>query len=569
LSAIVNVPPHIQPLVVVATLFWVSLSASALSFATDQWLHGVLRAHWKLLLVLSALVLAWRIPTDGTFFHGLEYEDSYVYTVAGRQMLETRAPSLSATGFPYSVEVCDIGSLKACESWLPIPEHFIGYSYVISLFSRAVGYTPDIGSIVNIMAACAANALIFGIALFATNNVTMAAAASLVFAVTPVFAVYGLETSAEPASNVCICLVVWFYLRSIRAFGSSEGQWRRWISWSAYTAVLLFSLTVKRENILLVLVSPLVLPFIRDRVSGHRLSRSKLNLFMLFSSALALILSAQMRLAQTTLGEQTLLKTFPLTIEHLVIFILGFARSFMVNRWYGGAIVLVLLGSVLSLRRRGLLLVVVVLFYSYLFLYAIHVRSYYEMRSGRIDPEAALRFSMSVMGLWALLAGAGTEVVLSKVRSTRFYLPHRRPSLILGSLTLSFLLGSSFVITEGIRNDGVEDETHVRIGPALSASSFTSEVQSGSYVITLEPLVIQMYADPGVKVVDLAAVNPGTLRTLIEAEPKKHMIMLEENMHDTDADMARYGGQMEFLATLARSTLLRADGFDVVRLERP
>jgi hypothetical protein len=552
----------------VATLFWVSVSAATASFATDQWLHGVLRAHWKLLLVLSVLVLVWRTPTDGTFFHGLEYEDSYVYTVVGRQMLESKAPSLSVSDFPYSVDVCNIGSLKTCESWLSIPEHFIGYPYVISLFSRVVGYTPDIGSIVNIVAACFANILIFCIALLAADNVTIAAAAAFVFAITPVFAVYGLETSAEPASNVCICLIVWFYMRFIRAFGSSEGQWRGWISWSAYTTALLFSLTVKRENILLVLVSPLVLFFIADRVSAHRLSRYKPNLFMLFSSVLALIFSAQMRLAQTTSSEQALLKAFPLTVEHLAIFVLGFARSFLVNRWYGGAIVLVLLGTVFSLRRRGLLLVVVVLFYSYLFLYAIHVRSYYEMRSGRIDPEAALRFSMSVMGLWSLLAGAGTEVVLSKVRSTRFYLSHRRFSVILGSLILFVLLGSSFVITGWIRTDGVEDETHVRIAPALSASSFTSEAQSLSYVITLEPLVIQMYTDPATKIVDLAAVSPDTLRTLIEEEPKKHMILLDEKMHGTNADMARYGGQMEFLGTLARRTLFRADGFDVLRLEQ-
>jgi hypothetical protein len=69
-------------------------------------------------------------------------------------------------------------------------------------------------------------------------------------------------------------------------------------------------------------------------------------------------------------------------------------------------------------------------------------------------------------------------------------------------------------------------------------------------------------------IVDLAAVSPDTLRTLIEEEPKKHMILLDEKMHGTNADMARYGGQMEFLGTLARRTLFRADGFDVLRLEQ-
>jgi hypothetical protein len=569
LSAIVNVHPRIQPLVVVAILFWVSIFASILSFATDRWLRGVLTAHWKLILALFVLVLMWRIPTDGTFFHGLEYEDSYVYTVVGRQMLENTVPSFSATGFPYSVNVCEIGSLKVCQSWQPTPEHFIGYPYVISLFSRMAGYAPDIGSVVNIVAACLADIFIFCIALLATNNVTMAGAAALVFAITPVFAVYGLETSAEPASNVCVCLVMWFYMRSISDIGSSKGQWSRWISWCAYTSALLFSLTVKRENILLVIVLPLVLPFIMGRVTVHRLSQCRLTIFMLLSSALALILGGQMRLAQTTLGEQTLLKTFPLTVGRLAAFIFGFARSFFVTRWYGGAVALVIVGTVVSLRRRGLSLVVVVIFCSYLFLYAVHIRSYYEMRSGHIDTEAALRFSMSLMGLWSFLAGTGTEVVISRAKSTRFYPAHPRLSLTVGSFILFSLLVSSFAITTRLRTDGVEDETHVRIAPALTASRVASEVRPLDYVITLEPLVIQMYADPATKVVDLASVKSDTLRALIGSEPKRTFIFLDETMHGTDADAARYGEQTQYLKALPQRTLYSADGFTILRLEKP
>ena len=94
-------------------------------------------------------------------------------------------------------------------------------------------------------------------------------------------------------------------------------------------------------------------------------------------------------------------------------------------------------------------------------------------------------------------------------------------------------------------------------------------MRSVYYVITLEPLIIQMYADPATKVVDLAAVNSDALRALIEAEPKSDFILLDENMHDTDADIARYGGQTEYLKTLARRTLFSADGFAVLRLERP
>jgi hypothetical protein len=140
---------------------------------------------------------------------------------------------------------------------------------------------------------------------------------------------------------------------------------------------------------------------------------------------------------------------------------------------------------------------------------------------------------------------------------------------MLGSFIVLSLLGSSFAITKRLRDDAVEDETHVRIAPALAASSLPSEVRSVYYVITLEPLIIQMYANPATKVVDLAAVNSTVLRALIEAEPKSDFIFLDEDMHDTGADVARYGGQTECLQTLVRRTLFSGDGFAVLRLERP
>lgn len=56
-------------------------------FLADPFPRGILRRHWRVLLLLVAVTLIWRIPTSGRFFHGLEYEDAYVYTVAARQIV--------------------------------------------------------------------------------------------------------------------------------------------------------------------------------------------------------------------------------------------------------------------------------------------------------------------------------------------------------------------------------------------------------------------------------------------------------------------------------------------------
>jgi hypothetical protein len=504
---------------------------------------------------------------DGTFFHGLEYEDSYVYTVAGRQMFEHVGPT--SAEFPYSINVCAIGSLRSCQAWKSFPEHFNGYPYVISLLSRIVGYTPNLGSLINLMAACLADILIFCIALLATDNISIASASALVFAITPVFAIYGLETSAEPASNVCISLVMWFYMRSISALGSSEGGWSKWMSWCAYTSTLLFSLTVKREDILLAIVLPLMLPFIANRKRGQRLEHNKLLTVMLFSTALAMILSVHMRLAQTALSEAALLKAFPLTAERVAIFVFGFARSFFVNRWYGGAIAAVVVGIIVSCRRRGLFIVPLILFVSYFLLYAFHIRGYYEMRSGYIEPGAALRFSMNLMTSWALVAGIGIGTVVTRLRGTHVYGTHQRLCVIMGASMFAALLGASFAVTSGLRADAVEDEASVRIFPARTALEFASSGRMESdYVITFEPLVIQMYGDTTAKVIDLASADSSMLHTLMVSS-EGHFEFLEETIYQSGADFARYGDQIQYLHSLPESTLYDKDRFKIVRVDRP
>ena len=290
---------------------------------------------------------------------------------------------------------------------------------------------------------------------------------------------------------------------------------------------------------------------------------------MLCSTALALILSVTMQLSQTTLGEAALLRDFPLTAKRLAIFVLDFVRSFFVNRWYGGAITAVIVGTVVSLRRRGLSLVVVLLFLSYLVLYALHIRSYYEMRSGHIEPEAALRFSMNLMSFWSVLAGIGIGAVINALKSTRLFRAHQRWSAIMGGSILVALLGRSFAVTNGLRTDAVEDESYVRIVPACTASDLAWDGQTHEYVITLEPLIIQMYADPTANIIDLAVVDSGALRGLILPEQRSGFLLLEESMHQSGADVARYGEQTQYLYSLPHHILYSADGFKIVRLNPP
>jgi hypothetical protein len=154
--------------------------------------------------------------------------------------------------------------------------------------SRAA-YAPSIGSVINLLASCVTELLVFLITLLITADATVAFVTGLVFAITPVFAVYGLETSAEPFSNACITLVVWPYLRLCDS--DQLGRPSQLVTWIAYSATLLFSQTVKREDILLAGIMPIMLPFMLQTGNLKRLERYRLGALVIVPSALAAILS--------------------------------------------------------------------------------------------------------------------------------------------------------------------------------------------------------------------------------------------------------------------------------------
>jgi hypothetical protein len=558
---------HSGAIEVVKVLLWGSVLTSLACFLTDRYLHSLLKVHWKLILSCLVIVLLWRIPTEGGFFHGTEYEDSYVYTVAGRQMAQHIWIEPSRAMLPYSINVCAVGSLSSCKQYDNYPEHLIGYPYVLSLLSTAIGYKPSIGSIANVACACFADILIFLMCMVIADDVFVAGSAAFIFAITPVFAVWGLETSAEPISNGCMSLVLWFCLRHISPRSSCSSRWNELASWCALTMTLLFSLTIKRENILLALALPMIVLAVQfsNGQSGRTTVRNAK--WIVLTATLALIFSFQMKVLQTTSSETALLGKFPATSGELIRLLPVFLRSFFVVQWYGGAAILVLVGAAVAWRKRSLELFPLLLFVAFVVLYAFHIRSYYEMQSGNTDPRAALRFSMSLMSVWSILAGVGLATLLGWIRSTRSYEAHNVLFNWVATCAVAVIAGVSFFATTNFREDVVEDEFRMRIEPSLTAVHIAARDQAGgNFIVTLEPLIPQMYAKPDVDVLSLDELDRTTAKEIGFLEGNTGLLYLDERIHHTPEDTARYKRQLDYLNEFPRSTLFSGTVFSVAKV---
>jgi hypothetical protein len=564
-----NWQPHLRPLLIVGVLFWSAVLTTGWSFIVDPCLHKILRAHSKFLIAIIVVIALWRVPLDGVFFHGLEYEDSYIYSVVARQMYERTYPPDIPLQTPYSIQTCEIGSLTSCRAWEVFPEHFPGYPFVIALFARMVGYTPAIGCLINLFGACVAGVLIFGTVLRTTEDVVMARASAFIFAITPVFGVYGLATSAEPFSNLWVTLVVWNFIRYVQALETPELETKALRYWGAYTATMLFAMTIKRENLLLAIVLGTITPFVlRGReATGPRQWRD--NIPPISTALLGLLLSAHMHLVQTASHEGAMLKTFPFTPARLWTLAAGFLQSFFVMKWYGGIVFAVMLGMLVSWRRKGLSLAPLFLFAGYLALYAIHIRSFYDMRSGHVEPFEALRFSMNLMSLWSILGGIGIGAAIELSHS---FWPRQlfvRPPTGLLWIAGTVVLGVSFTITTNLHSEAIEDEGIARLTPARSVLSMASHDVTNNVIVSMEPLVIQMYGDPAIRIIDLELITPDELKASLTGSRVDTLLWLKENNYETDADRERYGNQFAYLNSLPTHALVTAKDFSVIRVGPP
>ncbi len=552
---------------IVKMLFWASILLSLVSFLSDRHLHALLKTHWMPILFCVALVLLWRIPTEGEFFHGTEYEDSYVYTVAGRQMAEHFRIEPRGVTLPYSINVCAVGSLASCKEADNFPEHLIGYPYILSVFSNIFGYRPSIGSIANVACACFADILIFLLCMIIADDVISAVSAALIFAITPVFAVWGLETSAEPVSNGCMSLVLWFCLRYVFAPPERSSRWNALVTWCAFTTILLFSLTVKRENILLVVALPVIACLVQFTHKPSKCFPHRRPWWIGLSAALGLIFSFQMRIFQTMSSETALLNKFPLTAAELIRLLPVFLRSFFIVQWYGGAVILVLIGALVAWRRKALELFPLLLLAAYVLLYAFHIRSYYEMQSGSTDSRTALRFSMSLMSVWSILGGIGTASLLRWARRTRVWASKRVPVKWIAVCAGAGVLGVSYYATTCIREDLVDDEFRMRIEPSLTAVRAADGERPGNkYILTLEPLIPQMYGEANVDIVSLDELDSTVMKEIGFGKDVTSVLYVDEEIHRTPADAERYESHLAYLNQFHRSTITSNAVFSVVRI---
>jgi len=557
-----NVPLGFSPLVVARCLFWGLVVAGALMAGTDRHVREPIRRNSRYLLLVILVTLVWRFPTGRVFFLGMEYEDAYVYTVAARQLVEGTHVAQSTAN--YLTTVCDVGSLRTCQSATTYSGHYIGSPYVVSLAARVLGYQPAIAALVGIAAACATVVMIFLIARMLSGDELVGIVSAAVFAMTPVFAVHGIAAYAEPVSNMCVTVGFCAYLRFLYFRPTEKSSVASVAALYTWCAALLFAILVKRENLVLAFVLPLV-SIVRVAASCDlKTTWCRVGAASLGSVIAIAFAAVPLRFGEVFLNETAEFHRIPFGLEQVRSFLPVFLSSFGVTSWYCLGLVWVLVGVFLIRRCDYRALYPLLVIIAYLGLYVSHVRSFYQVNYGDVAPSDALRYSMNFMTMWSLLAGTGLAYVVRRCRGVRNRMRWRSAGV---TVALVIHGAIAYVYTTALRDELTSEEQRTRVEPSVVASQIATAMgSSDTYVVTLEPLVLQMYGPPTVNVIELTRVNDQLIAELVARHEHLNLLYLDSAIYRNQIDQNRYRPQLEVLRRLKRESLYRSDQFEIVKL---
>lgn len=516
----------------------------------DPWYRTVYIRDWRPLALFTLLIFVLRWPSEGAVFHGLEYEDAYVYSVVGRQLALGSAIPVPDEMSSYLTTVCSVGSLESCAETNTYSGHYIGLPYVISVVAKLFGFSPSIGAYVAVVSALLVGAVLWGIGAAMERGTVLASCVVGAFALIPTFSVHGIASYAEPLSNATATVAILLAIRLTQIQSSNRPVVT--VTWLALTMTMLFAIVIKRENVILAGALPLAWA-LSSQLSPHKDgSRGRLYLMILTVVVVALFAVEQLRLLDSVRNETAEFLGFPFRWDVASSLLPLFGRALLSGRWYLYSGVLAIIGLGVALRRIDLRLWPFIVFVAYLATYSLHVRSFYMLFHDDVSALETLRYLTNVMSIWALMVGIG---VASIVHYCSAIVPaHVSRPFAIAALGIGAAIALRTILLW--RSELIRDERVARIGPAARALAVaTHETADATYIVTPEPLVVQLFGPSDIRVAALQTIDSELLEELGRDPRRSRLVVLNHSIYRTPENISRFAEQYRALAGFKQEML--------------
>ena len=463
----------------------------------------------------------------GYTFHGLEYEDAYVFDACARAFTQGIFTD------SYLINSITLGSYSAPLDYGIRGGHFIIYSVYLSWFMFLAGYSPAIASLANSFIAFGL-LLVLSVFPFHHQNKSFWLIAPLIFCLAPVINVFCNTHLTETLSSLVCCTYLFEFFKFI------DSNKRASILTTSF--ILFIALFTKRENLVLFIV-----PFIYCTSQFFTKGKKEHAILVAIGSFICLIvyLGIIQNVFQIEVIESSEIKSGTFSILYLRVLLPLFLES-IANFNYFSVLAFLFLFSIffrvksLNIKTVTVLLLII----SYFFIYSLHYRSFDFVETLKASEFSTYRYINNFFYLFPIFI------------SYKLYSLRIKAGTILFPLFFLFSVISLF-LTIALRNSFSLDEQYSRVENTNTIISYvTSNIDS--ILISDRVLIYQLYAKEDFNVCDIVLINSDFLRRF------KH-IYLELSFLDYEYISKRYSLDLSETKLIPVLTFDKGKLFEIVK----
>lgn len=452
----------------------------------------------NLIILVFAFAIAIRILFIWYNFHGIEYEDAYIFADTARSLMFDYDWSTDV----FQTKSCMDGSLKECYTTKTYGGHYMVFPFSIFLLNKLIGYSVLNAFIVNYIASIIILFIFYRtLKTLNKNNIEIIIAMAL-FAATPFINVFNTSGLSETFSSLLVITFIYFFFCSFKISNKHSSKYH-----IMAILFLVLAFLTKRENLILLALP--VLKIIKDYYYNDIDFKKliKLSLITLIPLAFAIIYNLVAKVDEMEMAESVELgvSTFSFNIFRELFPV--YLKSYLDLNYYGisGVIVLLICLFTVFKRNNDELKLTSVLAILYLLMYSSHYRSYYQIHYDDVELFDTLRYSSNFYPIACL--------ALSNLYSLLIDYSHKINRVI---KVLAFSLLFCFILYSNIklRVELSEIEFDKRILPVTKTLEITKD---NDIVLTDLTSVFYLYAKENRIFIDSHNVDINRLATIINS----------------------------------------------------
>jgi len=555
-----------NPISIISFLFCSSAILAIISLCINQHVRKLLKQHWKLIIFLLLINFIFKCPINFEFFDGIEYEDSYIFKASARALFENKY--YIDHNNPFLPTACIFGSIRNCKISATYNGFYLGYPYIINLGYNFFGYNPNIANVISLVFSSFSIVLIFLISLIIINNVFYAISCSFIYITIPIFNVYSSTSLSEPLTNAYILLVLLIYIIFIY-YPKNLGKTFFYcdiLTILALISTMVFSILIKRVNLSLLFFLPLI-SLIHLYLNRQNVEAKKTLWRIIFILPLIIIVMlfcfTSLNIMGTLHPEKNDIGKEPFSLSYFSNLAPIFMKSFLNIKWYLFYSIFLLLGLFTFMRTRlGIFPAIIFLFY--FVLYTTHYRSYYFIKGAPVSEGDSIRYMMSIIGMYSLIAGIGIYYSIKYFEKAANKVRDKNISKIFFAGIILIVLIISFIFTIKNRFDSTEDEYFVRIQPVIKTLDYVNNKET--IIVTSEPLIFQIIGDSNMEIIDFCSISILIPIKMIDEIFKTHKVIYLQTIEQDSINIERYALQFKYIDSKKKRILYDGKNFKIYEL---